>query len=74
MNKISLTLIIVGAINWLLVGLFKFDLVGFLFGGTDSIISRIIFTIVGLAGLWAISILFQKIVPADSVTEMRSNS
>ncbi len=71
MNKISLTLIIIGAINWLLVGLFKFDLVGFLFGGTDSILSRIIFTVVGLAGLWAISILFQKIVPADSAVQVK---
>ncbi|MBR5782612.1 MAG: DUF378 domain-containing protein [Clostridia bacterium] len=65
MNKLSLVLIIIGAINWGLVGLFNFDLVGFIFGGTDSLISRIIFTVVGLAGLWAISILFQKIVPAN---------
>lgn len=65
MNKLSLVLVIIGAINWGLVGLFGFDLVGFIFGGTDALISRIIFTVVGLAGLWAISILFQKIVPAD---------
>ncbi len=65
MNKLSLVLIIIGAINWGLVGLFGFDLVGFIFGGTDALISRIIFTVVGLAGLWAISILFQKIVPAS---------
>ena len=65
MNKLSLVLIIIGAINWGLVGLFGFDLVGFIFGGTDALISRIIFTVVGLAGLWAITILVQKIVPAD---------
>ena len=65
MNNLSLVLVIIGAINWGLVGLFGFDLVGFIFGGTDALISRIIFTVVGLAGLWAISILFQKIVPAD---------
>ncbi len=65
MNKLSLVLVIIGAINWGLVGLFGFDLVGFIFGGTDALISRIIFTVVGLAGLWAITILFQNIVPAD---------
>ncbi len=63
MNKLALVLVIIGAINWGLVGLFRFDLVGFIFGGTDALISRIIFTVVGLAGLWAITILFQKIVP-----------
>ncbi len=63
MNKLALVLVIIGALNWGLVGLFNFDLVGFIFGGTDALISRIIFTVVGLAGLWAITILFQKIVP-----------
>lgn len=66
MNKLSLVLVILGAINWLLVGLFGFDLVGFIFGGTDALISRIIFTVIGLAGLWAITLLFQKIGPACS--------
>lgn len=65
MNKFSLVLVIIGAINWGLIGLFGFDLVGFICGGSDSIISRIIFTVVGLAGLWAISILFQKIIPGN---------
>ena len=63
-DKLALTLV---TINWGSVGLFKFDIVGFIFGGTDSLVSRIIFTLVGLAGLWTISILFKKIVPADSV-------
>ena len=63
MNKLSLVLVILGAINWGLVGLFGFDLVGFIFGGTDALISRIIFTVIGLAGLWAITLLFQKIGP-----------
>lgn len=73
MDKLALTLVTIGAINWGSVGLFKFDIVGFLFGGTDSIISRIIFTIVGLAGLWCISILFKKIVPNDrTVIDERS--
>ncbi|MDO5397441.1 MAG: DUF378 domain-containing protein [bacterium] len=58
MTKISLILVIIGAINWLLIGLFRFDLVGWTFGGQASLIARIIFTIVGLAGLWCISLLF----------------
>ena len=67
MDKLALTLVTIGAINWGSVGLFKFDIVGFIFGGTDSLVSRIFFTLVGLAGLWTISVLFKKIVPADSV-------
>lgn len=58
MNKVSLILVIIGAINWLLIGLFRFDLVGWIFGGQASVIARIVFTIVGLAGLWCISLLF----------------
>ena len=58
MNKLSLILVIIGAINWLLIGLFRFDLVGWIFGGQASVIARIVFTIVGLAGLWCISLLF----------------
>ena len=51
LNKFSLVLVIIGALNWLLIGLFRFDLVGAIFGGQASVISRIIFVIVGLAGL-----------------------
>lgn len=63
MNNTSLVITIIGAINWLLVGLFKFDLVAALFGGQTSIISRIIYIIVGLAGLWCINLLFKEKVP-----------
>ncbi len=58
-DNIALTLIIIGAINWGSVGIFKFDIVAALFGGQDAVISRIIFTLVGLAGLWAIGLLFK---------------
>lgn len=58
MNKTALTLIIVGALNWLLVGLFRFDLVASLFGGSTSLISRIIYVLIGLAGLYSITLLF----------------
>ena len=53
-DKISLILVIIGAINWGSIGLFKFDIVGWIFGGQDAIVSRIIFTIVALAGIWCI--------------------
>lgn len=58
MDKIALILVIIGALNWLLVGLFGFDLVGWIFGGQLALMSRIIFIIVGLAGLWSIKFLF----------------
>ncbi len=63
MNNTSLTIAIIGAINWLLVGLFKFDLVAAIFGGQTSLLSRIIYIVVGLAGLWCINILFKDKVP-----------
>lgn len=69
LDKIALTLVVIGAINWGSIGLFGFDIVGFLFGGTTSLISRIIFTIVGLAGLWAISILFKRIETTDTMMD-----
>lgn len=53
-NGIALTLVIIGALNWLLVGLFEYNLVDSIFGSL-SIISRIIYIIVGLAGLWSIA-------------------
>ena len=57
-NKIALLLIIVGALNWGLVGLFSFDLVAWIFGGAAAIMSRIIYTLIALAGVWCISMLF----------------
>ena len=65
MDFISLLLVIIGAINWGSIGIFGFDLVGALFGGQGSLISRIIFTLVGIAGLWCIGILFKDKVPSD---------
>ncbi len=54
-DNVALTLVIVGAINWLLVGVFRFDLVAFLFGNL-SWLSRIVYTLVGLSGLYLISL------------------
>ena len=56
-DKIALVLIIIGAINWGLVGIFNFNLVDAIFG-TMSIISRLIYALVGISGLWGIKLLF----------------
>lgn len=60
MDTIALILSIIGSLNWGLVGIFQFDLVAWLFGGQDAIFSRIVYTVIGLAGLWCISLLFRK--------------
>lgn len=59
MDTLTLILSIIGCVNWGLVGLFQFDLVAWLFGGASSLLSRIIYTLVGLSGLWRISFLFR---------------
>lgn len=59
--KICLVLVIIGGINWGLVGLFSFNLVGWIFGGAASVISRVIFSVVGVAALGTIPILFSSI-------------
>ncbi len=59
MDKLALVLVIIGALNWLLVGLFQFDLVASLFGGQGAALSRIVYTLVGVAGIWSISLLFR---------------
>ena len=63
LDRTSLLLTIVGGINWLLVGLFRFDLVAYLFGGQAATVSRIIYTVVGIAALWCISLLFRERTP-----------
>ncbi len=62
MDILALVLSIIGSLNWGLVGIFRFDLVAWLFGGQSSVISRIIYTLVGLAGLWCISILVRRAI------------
>ena len=59
-DKICLILAIIGTLNWGLVGIFSFDLVAWIFGGSDAILSRIIYTIIALAGIWCISLLFRS--------------
>ena len=65
-NKIALALVIIGALNWGLIGLFSFDLVAWLTGGPASILARIIYTIVALAGIWCITLFFHR---EDEVNE-----
>ena len=60
MDTIALILTIIGALNWGLIGLFRFDLVAWIFGGQTALLSRIIYGLVGLAGLWCITLLFRK--------------
>ena len=66
MDKIALSLAIIGGINWGSIGIFGFDIVAALFGGQDSMVSRIIYTLVGLAAIWCISLLFRD---TDTVDE-----
>lgn len=59
LDKISLILVIIGALNWGSIGLFQFDIVSWIGGGQGALISRIIYTLVSLAGVWCISMLFR---------------
>ncbi len=59
LDRVALIIVIIGALNWLSVGLFRYDLVASIFGAT-SFITRTIFTIVGIAGLYSISLLFRE--------------
>ncbi|MBQ9264900.1 MAG: DUF378 domain-containing protein [Clostridia bacterium] len=62
-DRIALLLTIIGAINWGLIGIFQFDLVAYIFGGQGALLSRIIYTLVGAAGLWCISLMFRDREP-----------
>ena len=65
LDKISLVLVIIGALNWGSIGLFQFDIVAWIFGGQGAILSRIVYTLVALAGIWCISLLFRE---SDAIT------
>lgn len=60
LDRIALVLLVIGGLNWGLVGLFQFDLVAWAFGGAAGIISRIIYVLVALSALWCISLFFRK--------------
>ena len=59
-DRIALILTIIGGINWGSVGLFRFDIVAWLCGGQTAAVSRIIYTLVGIAALWCVSLLFRS--------------
>ncbi len=59
-DRIALILVIIGALNWGTVGLFGFDMVAFLCGGQMAVLSRIIYSVVGIAGLWCVSLLCRE--------------
>ena len=66
LDKIALILTIIGGINWGLIGIFQFDLVAWIFGGQSAIISRIIYTVIALAAIWCVSLLFSTRVDDDA--------
>lgn len=69
LNFIALTLVIVGGLNWLLVGAFQFDLVAFLFGSQIAPLARVIYVLVGLAALYSVS--FYRLVDVRDITRTR---
>lgn len=59
LDRIALILVIIGALNWGSIGIFQFDIVAWIFGGQGAAMSRIIYTLVALAGVWCVSLLFR---------------
>lgn len=70
LDKIALFLLIVGGLNWGLVGIFQFDLVAFLFGGSAAIISRIVYVLVAISAIWCVSLFFKD----NEMVEEQSSS
>ena len=66
MDRIALIVSIIGALNWGSIGLFRFDVVAWIFGGQDTTLARVVYTVVALAGIWCISLLFRE---RDEVAE-----
>lgn len=71
LDRIALIIAIIGGLNWGSIGLFKFDIVAWICGGQDALIARIIYTVVGLAAIWCISLLFRE--SNDSVGNYSKN-
>jgi uncharacterized membrane protein YuzA (DUF378 family) len=68
-DKIALILAIIGGLNWGLIGIFQFDLVAWICGGPMSVVSRVIYTIVALAGIWCITLIFRARESFDAIGE-----
>lgn len=72
LSRIALALVIIGALNWGLIGLFQFDLVATLFGGQDAFLSRVVYGLVGIGGLTCLGLLFKPNEEFDTVTDRPS--
>ena len=68
-DRLALILTTIGALNWGSIGLFQFDIVAWICGGSASLLSRIIYTVVGLAGVWCISLLFRARERFDTIED-----
>ncbi len=66
LDRIALILVIIGALNWGSIGIFQYDIVAGLFGGQAAIIARVIYTLVAIAGIWCVSLLFRERDVLDS--------
>ena len=67
LDRIALVLVVIGALNWGVIGLFGLDLVAFVCGVQMAVLSRVIYALVGLGGLWCISLLFREsVVPSEA--------
>lgn len=73
MDTVALILVIIGALNWGLVGIFQYDLIASIFGGMGTTVSRILYTLVGLAGIWSIKFLFHREHEEDRHREVKEN-
>lgn len=71
LDKLVLALVIIGALNWGSIGIFQFDLVAALFGGQAALLSRIVYTLVALAGVWAISFFFRDTEASNETARER---
>ena len=74
LDRIALIVTIIGSINWGLIGIFRFDLVAWICGGQDAVVSRIIYTVVALCGLWCISLLFRSRDEVSEITDETGRS
>ncbi|MDO4730568.1 MAG: DUF378 domain-containing protein [Clostridia bacterium] len=66
-DKVALTILIIGGINWGAIGIFQYDLVGAIFGGQAAVLSRVVYCLVALAAIWCVSLLFRDTERAPSV-------
>lgn len=73
LDNIALVLTIIGGLNWGSIGLFQFDFVAWIFGGADSILSRIVYTLVAISAVWCISLLFKEKIPVTDSSDSYSN-